>query len=212
MGGELTFQEYKEVPLTRQLVMSRLREYHRPDDKISELIRAGVLEQVKNGLYVPGPNSTVAKPEPFLVANHLRGPSYVSLESALSYWGMIPERVYEITSLTTKASRTYKTPYGRFSYFHTSTPYYSFGIKSVSLTARQRVLIASPEKALCDKIIQTSGIRLRSPSQVREFLIEDLRVDENMLIHLDIKEISSWINDAPKKASIAMLVKTLAQL
>jgi hypothetical protein len=212
MDFEQTFQQYEQEPLTRQLVLDRLKDYQRPNDKISELIKSGVLEQVKNGLYVPGPKSKMARPEPFLVANHLRGPSYVSLDSALSHWGMIPERVYEVTSLTTKASRTYKTPYGRFSFFHGPLPYYSFGIRSVSLTSRQRIMIASPEKALCDKIIQTSGVLLRSPRDVQEFLVEDLRMDEDLLMQLNIKEITSWINDAPKKASIAMLVKTLAQL
>ena len=48
-------------------------------------------------------------PEPFLIANHLRGPSYVSLEAALFYWNLIPERIYEISSATIKTSKTYKT-------------------------------------------------------------------------------------------------------
>jgi len=211
MGGE-SFRGYEEEPLTRQVVMDMLKEYKRPNDKISELLRSGVLTAVKNGLYIPGPKMEIAKPEPFLVSNHLRGPSYVSLDTALSHWGLIPERVFEISCMTTGATRSYETPMGRFSYFHAATPYYSFGIMSISLTARQRVLIASPEKALCDKIIQTSGVLLRSIGQVQEFLFEDLRMDGYLLSNLNIGEITSWINDAPKKLSLAMLVKTLAQL
>jgi hypothetical protein len=204
--------EYAEEPLPRQIMMDLLKEYKRPNDKINELVKRGELITVKKGLYVAGPGVTVTKPEPFLVANHLWGPSYVSLDAALSYWGLIPERVYEISSMTTKTSKSYKTPLGRFRYFHAPLPYYSFGIKSVELTPRQVALIASPEKALCDKIITTSGILLRSTRQVREYIIEDLRIDEEMLRKLDLGAISTWIKDAPKKKSLSMLVDTIARL
>jgi predicted transcriptional regulator of viral defense system len=204
--------EYAEEPLPRQIMMDLLKEYKRPNDKINELVKKGELTTVKKGLYVAGPRISITKPEPFLVANHLRGPSYLSLDAALSYWGLIPERVYEISSMTTKTSKSYKTPLGRFRYFHAPLPYYSFGIKSVELTARQVVLIASPEKALCDKIITTSGILLRSSRQVLEYLIDDLRIDEEMLRKLDTGAISTWIKDAPKKRSLSMLVNTIAGL
>jgi hypothetical protein len=204
--------EYAEEPLPRQIMMDLLKEYKRPNDKINELVKKGELTTVKKGLYVAGPRISITKPEPFLVANHLRGPSYLSLDAALSYWGLIPERVYEISSMTTKTSKSYKTPLGRFRYFHAPLPYYSFGIKSVELTPRQVVLIASPEKALCDKIITTSGILLRSSRQVLEYLIDDLRIDEEMLRKLDTGAISTWIKDAPKKRSLSMLVNTIAGL
>jgi len=147
-----------------------------------------------------------------LVANHLRGPSYVSLESALSYWGLIPERVFEVSSVTIKPGKTYSTPLGRFGYFRASLPYYAFGIKSVALTEKQVVLMASPEKAICDKIVMTSGILLRSTRQVQEFLIDDLRIDEEQLQELNAKEIASWIDNAPKKNSLKLLVKMLGNL
>ncbi|PSL33361.1 type IV toxin-antitoxin system AbiEi family antitoxin domain-containing protein [Chitinophaga ginsengisoli] len=212
MGFEDDIQGYAGEPLTRQLMMGLLKKYKRPNDKINELVKKGELITIKKGLYIPGPKMNIAKPEPFLVANHLWGPSYISLETALSYWGLIPERVYEISSVTIKTTKTYKTPIGRFSYFHMSLPYYSFGIQSVSLTPKQVVLIASPEKALCDKIVMTSGVFLRSSRQVQEFLVDDLRIDEEMLGKFDLKEINSWIVDAPKKSSLEMLVKTLKTL
>jgi hypothetical protein len=205
-------EQYEEEPLTGQIMMDLLRDYQRPYDKISELVKKGQLTPVKNGLYVPGPNTRLRKPEPFLVANHLRGPSYVSLEAALSYWGLIPERVYEVSSVSTKTAKTYSTPLGRFSYFRAPLPYYAFGIRSVALTAKQVVLIASPEKALCDKIVMTSGILLRSAKQVQEFLIDDLRIDEEQLQKLNAEEIASWLEYAPKNSSLSLLVKTLNHL
>ncbi|MEV4882482.1 hypothetical protein MRBLMN1_000954 [Chitinophaga ginsengisegetis] len=204
--------EYAEEPLTRQIMMDLLKDFKRPNDKINELIKKGELTSIKKGLYVTGPKINIARPEPFLIANHLWGPSYVSMDAALSYWGLIPERVFEISSLTTKISKIYKTSIGRFSYMNAPLPYYSFGIKSVQLTPKQVVLIASPEKAICDKIITTSGIILRSSRQVREYLVDDLRIDDEKLHELDLVAVSSWIKDAPKKESLSMLVKTIKSL
>lgn len=205
-------RDYEETPLSRQLMLTLLRKYQRPNDKINELVKSGDLVTLKNGLYIPGPKINIRKPEPFLMANHLWGPSYVSLESALSYWGFIPERVYEITSVTAKATKTYKTPVGRFLFLHAALPYYSFGILSVPLTPKQMVMIASPEKALCDKIIMTSGVLLRSTKQAHDFLIEDLRMDEDKLRELNLKEIRTWLTNAPKKSSLEILIKTISAL
>ena len=151
-------------------------------------------------------------PEPFLIANHLRGPSYVSLESALSYWNMIPERTYEISSVTIKTSKLYKNPVGRFSYHQLKTPYYSYGIKNIEYSPKQTMLVASPEKALCDKIVVTPKINLRSIKQTREFLMEDLRMESEVLTKLDTKLMELWIENAPKKSSLKMLIKTLIEL
>jgi hypothetical protein len=203
---------YTNAPLTHNVVMEALSSYGRPNDKISEMIRSGELLALRRGLYVPGPELDLPIPDLFLVANHLRGPSYISLESALSHWGLIPERVHEISSVTIKTTKTYDTPIGRFSYEHLTTPYYSFGIRSVRLTEFQTALIASPEKALCDKIILTSGVLLRSVSQTMDFLLDDLRMDEDSLRQFNLTSIQSWIEDAPKKNSLQMLVNTLERL
>jgi len=205
-------QKYAEEPFTKQVVLDLLKDYSRPYDKINELVKQGILQVVKRGIYAPGPKLNMAMPGPFLMANHLLGPSYVSLESALSHWGLIPEKVFETTSVTTRNSKVYKTPVGRFSYAHVALPYYAFGIQRVDLTKRQTVMIATPEKALCDKIITTSGLLLRSTKQVMELLIEDLRIKEQALRNLNINEIKTWIVDAPKKDSLHWLLKTIKEL
>jgi hypothetical protein len=209
MGFREAIQEYAEEPLPIQVVLYLLKDYKRPFDKINDLIKKEELISIKRGLYIPGPKLRLPLPASSLIANHLWGPSYVSMETALSYWGLIPERVYETTSVTIKIAKNYKTPAGRFIYFHASFPYYAFGIKSVTLSQKQVVLMASPEKAICDKIVITSGIFLRSTKQVREYLIDDLRIDEDLLQKLNVTEINSWLKDAPKKSSLQMLVKTL---
>ncbi len=204
--------QYQEEPLTRQLILSLLKDYRRPNDKISELIQAGWLTSLKNGLYIPGPKSKMPQPEPLLIANHLWGPSYVSMETALSYWGLIPERVLETTSITTKASKTYQTAIGRFSYRQAPLPYYSFGIVRVNLSPKQAAMIATPEKAICDKVVMTAGINLRSSKQALGFLAEDMRIDGDRLAELDLEMIDSWIPDAPKQASLQMFIQALQKL
>ncbi|CAM3319290.1 type IV toxin-antitoxin system AbiEi family antitoxin domain-containing protein [Zobellia roscoffensis] len=205
-------KKYAEAPISRHLILGLLGDYKRPNDKISELLKSKALISLRRGLYITGPRMDLPTPEPFLIANHLRGPSYVSLESALSYWNMIPERAYEVSSVTLKTSKLYKTPVGRYSYRQLKTPYYSYGIKSIAYSPKQTVLVASPEKALCDKIVLTSKIYLRSIKQTREFLMEDLRMDSEQLKTLDTKVIELWIKNAPKKSSLKMLIKTLIEL
>src|SRR5580698_2372765 len=98
-----SIQQYATYPIPHHVMSWLLRKYRQPNDKIHYLIRQGLLEQVRRGLYIAGPAITPFRPEPFLMANHILGPSYVSLESALAYHGLIPEKVYEISSVTTKA-------------------------------------------------------------------------------------------------------------
>ena len=212
MDFKYVVKPFVNAPLTRQLMLDLLKNYKRPNDKISELVKSGDLIPLKKGLYIPGSKTDLRSPEPFLIANHLWGPSYISLESAMSNWGMIPERVYEISSVTMKASKSYKTPVARFSYRYMPSPYYSLGVKSIELMPGQVACIASAEKALCDKIITTAGLALRSPTQTLNYLLADLRIDPESLKKLNLKEIRSWIEDAPKKSSLKMLVKTLKNL
>ena len=212
MDFRKVIKKYAEAPISRHLILELLSDYQSPNDKISELIKSKELISIRRGLYITGPKMDLPTPEPFLIANHLRGPSYVSLESALSYWNMIPERVYEINSVTIKTSKLYKTPIGRFNYQQLKIPYYSYGIKNIEYSPKQTVLIASPEKALCDKVVLTSKIYLRSIKQTREFLMEDLRIDSEVLSTLDTKVMELWIENAPKKSSLKMLIKTLIEL
>ncbi len=211
---DLNYQiaSYINQPLSHHLLRSLLSNYKRPNDKINELVKKGILTSIKKGLYVAGPSLSKTKPEPFLLANHIWGPSYVSLDSALSHYGFIPERVYGITSVTIKNAKTFITPLGMFTYVRLHSPYYSFGIRQIQVSEKQFALIASPEKAVCDKIIITAGTILRSKRSVLDYLTEDLRMDIEMLRTLDTKLISEWTRDAPKKTSIEKLVKALNDL
>lgn len=199
-------------PLTNQLLVSLLKPFERPDEKIDELVKAQLIVPMKEGLYVADKKLNAGRPEPFLVANHIFGPSYVSLETALAYYGFIPERVYEIASITTQSSCKFETPIGRFTYTHFSTPYYTFGIKCVMLAEDQYAMVASPEKALCDKVVDTLGLSLRSKKSAIEFLVENLRIEEDKLKELNLNEMSMWLEYAPKAKSLEMIIGAIRNL
>jgi hypothetical protein len=205
-------QSYASQPITHQMVMSMLAGYKRPNDKIHDLIKKGVLQLLRRGLYIANPSMSVIHPEPFLIANHLMGPSYISLDSALSYHGLIPERVFEITSVTVKQSRNFSNTTGIYQYIQLPLPYYSFGISNIRLHEKQSVMLASPEKALFDKIVTTKGVVFRSIYQAYQYLLENLRMDEEGLKKLNLATMKLWLDDAPKKKSLNMVIKMIESL
>ena len=107
--------------------------------------KRGFIARVKRGLYTFAGESAV--PTPYL-ANKLYEPSYVSLEFALSYHRIIPETVYEITSVTTKSTQRFQAMNKTFSYRRIKKEAFT-GYE----TARQGAFtffIADPEKAFVD--------------------------------------------------------------
>ena len=203
---------HADRPLPHQLLMSWLKEYKRPNDKIQGLKDQGFLKSLKKGLYIAGPKVTDREPDAFLLANHLLGPSYVSLETALSFYGLIPERVHEISSMTTKSPRSFKTTSGLFTYTRLPLPYYSFGLDMLRLPSNQYALVASPEKAICDKIVTTSGVTLRSIPSAHDYLVNALRIEETALQEMDTDAIRKWLPDSAKMNSLSNMIKMIEEL
>lgn len=212
MNYRMDLSQYSDQPISTQVLLGLLRGYNRPYDKIMEMVNQGILVQLRRGLYMTSPLVSKITPEPFLIANHLYGPSYISLDSALFHWGLIPDRVFEISSVTPKISKKSMVQNVVYSYTHLPIAYSPLGIQSISLTKTQTVLIASPEKALCDKVITTAGINLRSRQQALAFLVEDLRIEKDQLRELNTIEMTSWLPVCPKSKSIQLLIETLSAL
>ena len=212
MDYRMDLSQYSDQPISTSLLLGLLRGYSRPYDKIMEMVNQGILVQLRRGLYMTSPLVSKITPEPFLIANHLYGPSYISLDSALFHWGLIPERVFEISSVTTKVSKRFVVNNVVYSFTHLPIAYYPLGIQSLSLTETQTVLIASPEKALCDKVITTAGINLRSRQQTLAFLVEDLRIEKDQLRELNTIDMINWLPICPKRKSIQLLIETISAL
>jgi predicted transcriptional regulator of viral defense system len=164
-------------------LMDRLGAYASPRDKITQLLRRGSLVRVKKGLYIFG---EVLSQEPYsheVLANLIYGPSYISLEYALSYYGLIPEGVTELTCVTPKRDKYFRTPVGRFSYRYLHLKKYAIGIEQHEALEHSPYLIASPEKALVDLLLLRSPT-LNGVEEMQEHLTENLRIDPEDLVKL----------------------------
>lgn len=136
--------------------------------KIARMLHSGELIRLRRGLYATRPDIN-----PLGLAASIYGPSYISFETALSYYGLIPEAVYEITSATLKRPVEYENAFGRFRYRRVPEPVYPVGIERIA-DPELPVLIASPTKAVCDRIALEP--RVRSMLDVRRW-VELMRLD-----------------------------------
>ena len=139
------------------------------------------------------------------IANLLYGPSYVSLEWALSFYSFIPERVAVVTNVTTGSNKEYATPIGTFTYHHLSLSRYSVGISQKHIEGQLGTLIASPEKALADWVYFTS--QGYGEEELLEDLLESKRIEKESLKSLDLKMMQIISNQYRSK-----VVKILANL
>ncbi|MBA2653494.1 MAG: hypothetical protein H0U71_00305 [Gammaproteobacteria bacterium] len=169
---------------------SFLKNYSNPRDKITHLLKTKALIRIKKGLYIFG--ERYAK-KPFItetLANLIYGPSYISLEYALAFYGMIPERVEVITSVTNKRDKTFETPAGFFTYRYLNAKKYPVGITQIIIDDTHPVLFATPEKALVDKIVlESPGLKLNHEQDVAKYLYEDLRLYPDKVHNLDLKKM-----------------------
>ena len=117
---------------------------------------AGKIIQLRRNLYVLAEPWRKIRAHPFLVANAIQSPSYVSLQSALDYHGLIPEAVPVTTSVTTGRPTTYDTPLGRYTYRHLSEEVF-FGYGSKRVQSGQEAFVADAAKALLDLVYLTPG-------------------------------------------------------
>ncbi|MCF0183665.1 MAG: hypothetical protein HUK01_08425 [Bacteroidaceae bacterium] len=175
-------------------------------EKARRLEAEGKIMRVKRGLYVASPDETGKTLNRYLIANHLYGPSYVSLQTALRHYGLIPERVHMVQSLTTKHARSFDTPVGHFTYESCDKDYFAAGVR-VEREDGITYLIATPEKALCDLINYSKGVNLRFMRDVACYLEEDIRLDMDTLRRFDLSIIERCAAHSRKGQNINTLIK-----
>ena len=202
--------QFGVVPIDYGVLASQLTAYKSPRQKIVELEKEGSLIRLKRGLYVVSPKISGKLISIELIANHIYGPSYVSLESALRYYGLIPEKTYSVDSMTIKRSRKFDNSIARFNYTYCLPSYYSIGVKQV-MKESFSFLIASPEKALCDVIIYTPQLRLRSMIALQEYLSADLRLHMDEFFKMDITIFEECALHNKKSEELNNIIKLLKQ-
>lgn len=124
--------------------------------QINRWVKDGKVIRIHKGLYALAAPYRKTTLEPFCIANALKQASYVSLHSALSWYGIIPEFVPSVTSVTTGRPQSIETPLGRFEFRHVSKKYF-WGYQQIELKSGLNAFVAYPEKALLDLIYLTPG-------------------------------------------------------
>ena len=194
-----------------QILMDCLKRYERPRDKITSLLRQRAIIRVKKGIYVFGPKYSRRSYSREILANMIYGPSCISLDYALHYHGMIPERVEAITSVTNGRSRRFSTPVGLFIYRHVPKAVFSIGVDQVQVEAGRTFLMAVPEKALADKIQNERGTGIRSQDDMRRYLIQNLRIDAESIEKLR-SGVVSILAECYRSRKLRLLSRVIARL
>ncbi len=149
--------------------------------QMSRWVHDGRLLQLRRGLYALASAWRKVAPHPFLVANALQRGSYVSLQSALAFYGIIPEHVPAITSVGPRRPELLRNGLGSFQFNHMSSAL-AFGYERIEVTNRQFAFVACIEKALLDLVYLTPGgdsmahlesLRLQNTGTIRVDRLQD---------------------------------------
>ena len=170
---------------TNDIIKNELSNYSNKDTKLTREVNKGNLIKIVNGLYETDPNTPA-----YLLANSIYGPSYISFEYALSYYGLIPERVNVVTcaTLNKKKKKKYNTYFGTFTY--RDIPSLAYPEQVILMNeGNYSYQIATKEKALCDKLYTLKP--LKNYTNLENMLFNDLRIDKEEFSKLNAKAIEN---------------------
>jgi len=175
----------EDVPVADTLrLKGALRDLKDQRGKIARMIRAGELILLRRGLYALRRDLN-----PLEFAGAIYGPSYISFETALSWHGLIPERVETILSATLKRPCEFTNDFGIYRYRQVPAQVYPVGITFIR-EAAMPFLMATPTKAICDTIAR--GGPMRSMAEVVRWM-ESLRIDTPLELNPD--ELKTSVRD-----------------
>jgi hypothetical protein len=185
-------------------IMDELKAYASPRSKLTRLIKSDELIQVRRGLFVDDRTTSLRSLAPVVY-----GPSYISFQSALAIWNLIPERVPVMisASFNKNKDKAYHTPLGEFRYLYLPNTVYPYGIQ-LQKENGMGYLIASPEKALCDMVYKTSS--LLHTADIEAFLLENLRMELEELLKFD-REFINFIAPRYRRKSLVALAQWFEQ-
>jgi hypothetical protein len=154
--------------------------------------QAGEILRLKPGLFVLGPPYRKSEPHPFVVAGVLHAPSHISLESALAHHGLIPEAVYQVSSVTLGRSREFSTPLGVFSFRRVPARAPRAGVEAVAVARDAWAFIASPLRAIADAVYLNKEISWNRNGI--GYLTESLRIEEDDLRSLSFDALDEILD------------------
>ena len=154
----------------------------RLDALLKRAVAAREVWRLHRGLYCLSDRYARGRINPLELAQRIHGPSYVSLETALSHHGWIPEAVQAVTSVALGRSRTFNTPVGLFSFTRVPQRRFLSGVRRTSVEGGGAFFLATPLKALADHVyVQRCDWSSAAP------VVESLRVEEEYLAQLTVE-------------------------
>lgn len=169
--------------LTTNMLLDKYCNYGDKYGKIARMVASGSLFPLVRGIYEDNPNASG-----IYLAGVLYGPSYLSFNTALSFHSLIPEAVYDFTSATCekKKKKQYSNHFGTFTYRDVPTEVFRYGVTILEQEG-YTYMMASPEKALCDKLYEMP--LARNQKALEQMLFEDMRIDETFFAKLKRNDI-----------------------
>lgn len=169
---------------------------------LSRWVKEGKIVRLKRGLYSLPPQ---VQPQTFSqswLANQLYSPSYLSLEYALSWYDLIPERVYTFTSVTTRKTQQFKNPLGNFIYRTIKLDLF-FGYQILKDEYDRDMLMATPEKAILDYIYLDSHWQAN-----RDYIENSLRLQQlEQLKRKHLKNFAKRFHSKKMTMAAALLIE-----
>ena len=188
--------------ITVSVLKERYKNYSNPLDKIKRDADNGVLFRLSRGIYETNGNTN-----PCLLASSILSPSYLSFDWALSYYGLIPEKVAAITSasLGVRKNKTFISQFGRYEYSDIPANAFSEGLTYLE-NGEYMVKIATKEKAICDSLSKWRVVN--SIKALKELLFVDKRIDEEEFCTCDFKAMMR-LASLYKKTNLDLLMKLI---
>ena len=155
---------------------------------ISRAMSSGDVIHIRRGLYCLSRELSPVLPNPYVIANLVHGPSYVSMESALEYHGLIPEAVQIVFSVTNDRAKAFATPVGTFQYLHIPQFPLMAGVERHEDDSSGTFFVATPLKALCDIV----AVRRLNWTSLEPFF-DSYRLDEDAAGKIDNREIANLL-------------------
>jgi len=171
--------------------------------QLSRWVRAGRIYQLRRGVYALAPPYQKVKPHPFVVANRMVPASYVSCQSALAHYTLIPEYVPVVISVTTVRPARWTTPLGTYIYRHLRPGLFT-GYRQLNFGPAQAAFLAWPEKALLDLIYLT-------PQSDRPTYLEELRLQNLFELHFEELHRLAALFNMPKIHRAVDVIERLAR-
>ncbi len=184
------------------MLKEKYSDYANALDKIKRDADKGIIFRLTKGIYETDKNT-----DPCLLASSILSPSYLSFDWALSYYGLIPERVFAITSATfrSRKNKTFKNYFGRYEFTDIPSDAFSEGLTYLE-SGDYIVKIATKEKAICDSLCKWRVVK--SVKDLKELLFEDKRIDIDEFTDCDFK-LMKRLASLYRKTNLKLLIKLI---